>query len=46
MRTLPAALDARLATGCTTLATCWIVRRRDGVVLGFTDHDCDLVVDG
>jgi uncharacterized phage protein (TIGR02218 family) len=46
MRTLPAALGARLATGCTTLATCWIVRRRDGVVLGFTDHDRDLVVDG
>ncbi len=46
MRTLPPGLQARLDTGCTTLATAWIVRRRDGVVLGFTDHDADLVVDG
>lgn len=46
MRTLPSALQARLDTGCTTLATAWILRRRDGAVLGFTDHDRDLVVDG
>ena len=46
MRTLPPGLQARLDTGCTTLATCWIVRRADGAVLGFTDHDRDLVVDG
>lgn len=46
MRTLPSALQARLDTGCTTLATCWILRRRDGVALGFTDHDRDLMVDG
>ena len=46
MRTLPAALAAHLATGTTTLATCWILRRRDGVRMGFTDHDRDLVVDG
>ncbi|PTM60650.1 DUF2163 domain-containing protein [Phreatobacter oligotrophus] len=46
MRTLPPGLQARLETGCTTLATAWILRRTDGVVLGFTDHDADLVVDG
>lgn len=46
MRTLPDALRARLDSGCTTLATCWILRRRDGQVLGFTDHDRDLIVDG
>lgn len=46
MRTLPPGLQARLDTGCTTLATAWIVRRTDGMVLGFTDHDADLVVDG
>lgn len=46
MRMLPPGLQARLDTGCTTLATAWIVRRRDDVVLGFTDHDADLVVDG
>lgn len=27
-------------------ATCWIVSRRDGVALGFTDHDDRLMVDG
>ncbi|AVO44072.1 DUF2163 domain-containing protein [Phreatobacter cathodiphilus] len=46
MRAIPPALQARLDAGCTTLATCWILRRRDGVVLGFTDHDGDLVVAG
>jgi uncharacterized phage protein (TIGR02218 family) len=30
----------------TTLATCWQITRRDGVVLGFTDHVRDLEVDG
>jgi uncharacterized phage protein (TIGR02218 family) len=46
MRSIPAALQAKLDSGVTTLAQCWIVRRRDGAVLGFTDHDRDLVVDG
>jgi len=41
-----AALHAHLATGATTVCRAWIVRRRDGVVMGFTDHDRDLVVDG
>ncbi|GGE11159.1 phage conserved hypothetical protein BR0599 [Gemmobacter megaterium] len=34
-----------LATGATTVARCWRVTRADGVVLGFTDHDRDLVFD-
>ncbi|ALK10115.1 DUF2163 domain-containing protein [Blastochloris viridis] len=46
MRTLPAALAAALQSGATTLARCWIVRRRDGVVHGFTEHDEDVVIDG
>ncbi|MBY0398163.1 MAG: DUF2163 domain-containing protein [Thermoleophilia bacterium] len=46
MRSLPPALQARLDGGCTTLATAWILRRTDAVVLGFTDHDGDLVVAG
>lgn len=29
----------------TTIAFCWRVERRDGVALGFTTHDRDLVVD-
>ena len=30
----------------TTLAFCWRVERRDGVALGFTSHDRDLVMGG
>ncbi len=43
---LPPDLAAHLSGGATTLATCWIVRRRDGAVFGFTDHDRTLTVDG
>lgn len=46
MRAVPAALAASLASGVTRLAHCWIVTRRDGVVLGFTEHDRALVVEG
>ncbi|MEM7487731.1 MAG: DUF2163 domain-containing protein [Pseudomonadota bacterium] len=40
------ALEAHLATGASTTCRVWILRRRDGVVLGFTDHDAPLEVDG
>ncbi len=46
MKTLDPGLAGHLAGGVTTLCRCWRVERRDGVVLGFTDHDRDLVVDG
>ena len=46
MRAIPPALQARLDSGCTTLATCWILTRRDDVRLGFTEHDRDLTVEG
>jgi uncharacterized phage protein (TIGR02218 family) len=46
VRSIPPALQAKLDSGVTTLARCWIVTRRDGVTLGFTDHDDDLVIDG
>lgn len=46
MRAIPESLGAKLASGVTTLCRCWIVDRRDGAVLGFTDHDRDLTVDG
>ncbi len=35
-----------LAGGITTTCLCWALVRRDGVVLGFTDHDRDLTFDG
>lgn len=46
MKTLPDGLAAALARGVTTLCTCWRLERRDGVVLGFTDHDAPLHFDG
>jgi uncharacterized phage protein (TIGR02218 family) len=46
VRAIPSALQAKLNAGVTTLARCWIITRRDGVVLGFTDHDTDLTVAG
>lgn len=46
MREIPEGLRARLDTGATTLCRCWRIQRRDGVRLGFTDHDGDLVFDG
>ncbi|HWL31942.1 MAG TPA: DUF2163 domain-containing protein [Xanthobacteraceae bacterium] len=46
MRTVPSALQEKLSSGVTTLCRCWRIVRRDGVVLGFTDHDEDVTVDG
>ena len=46
MREIPAELQARLDGGATSLCRCWRVVRRDGVVLGFTDHDEDVAFGG
>ena len=46
MKTIPTALQAHLSGGVTTLAYCWRVTRRDGTVLGFTEHDRDIVAEG
>ncbi|MBN9061308.1 MAG: beta tubulin [Rhizobiales bacterium 65-9] len=46
MRPLPPALVASIAGDATTLAKCWKATRRDGLVLGFTDHDRDIAFDG
>lgn len=45
MRDIPPTLQASLDSGATTLARCWRVERTDGVIMGFTDHDMDLVFD-
>lgn len=42
MRALPIDLAAHLQGDVTTLCLCWRVTRRDGAVLGFTEHDRDL----
>lgn len=46
MRAIPADLAARLDGGVAGLCCAWILTRADGPVLGFTDHDRDLVVNG
>jgi hypothetical protein len=46
MRPIPADLQAKLNSGVTTLCRCWRMVRRDGVALGFTDHDEDVTLDG
>lgn len=39
-------LLAHLQSGITTVCRCWAVTRRDGEVLGFTDHDGPLAFEG
>ncbi len=39
-------LYRHLESGATTVCRAWMVTRRDGVVLGFTDHDRDLMLRG
>ncbi|HVV63281.1 MAG TPA: DUF2163 domain-containing protein [Pseudolabrys sp.] len=46
MRTIPSALQIKLDSGVTTLCHCWLITRNDGVTLGFTDHDEDVVLGG
>jgi len=46
MKEIPAGLRAHLDSGATTLCWCWRVSKRDGVRLGFTDHDRDVAFDG
>lgn len=45
MKTVSTALAAHLALSCTTLAELWKVKRQDGTILGFTNHDQDIVYD-
>lgn len=46
MKSISLALASHLAQPLTTIATCWKVTRADAMVLGFTDHDRDLLVGG
>ncbi|KSB88727.1 hypothetical protein AS593_20040 [Caulobacter vibrioides] len=46
MRAVDAALAARIEGGAATLCHAWVLTRADGAVLGFTDHDRDLMVAG
>jgi uncharacterized phage protein (TIGR02218 family) len=46
MRPLTAGLEAHIRGPATTLCHAWKLTRRDGLVLGFTDHDQKLEFDG
>ncbi|SNY92806.1 phage conserved hypothetical protein BR0599 [Cohaesibacter sp. ES.047] len=46
MKDLNPSLQNHLASGVATLAFCWILRRGDGVALGFTDHDMPIELNG
>lgn len=46
MRSIPSEMLAHFKTGATTICRCWRVERVDGTVMGFTDHDGDLEIDG
>jgi uncharacterized phage protein (TIGR02218 family) len=45
VKSASAVLAAHLEQEVTALATCWRLTRTDGLVLGFTDHDRDLVIE-
>ncbi len=45
MRQISETLAAKLASGVTTLAYVWRIRRRDAQVFAFTDHDRPLAFD-
>ena len=46
MRDIPIEMAARIESGAAMLCHAWVLRRGDGVVMGFTDHDRDLSVEG
>jgi uncharacterized phage protein (TIGR02218 family) len=46
MRTIPLDTQARLDAEATSFCHCWKLVRRDGMAQGFTNHDCDLTIDG
>ena len=46
MRAIDSEFQARLDSGASRMCRCWRVTRKDGVVLGFTDHDLDLKFEG
>lgn len=46
MRDIPAVMVARIESGAASLCHAWVLTRRDGTRMGFTDHDGDLIVQG
>jgi len=46
VKQVTSALRAHFGSALTSLATCWKITRRDGRVMGFTDHDQSLTIEG
>lgn len=46
MKSLDANFQAHLESTVQNVCTCWLVTRKDGVVMGFTDHQRDLTFGG
>lgn len=46
MRDISTNLKTHFGQECTTIATIWKLTRTDNVVMGFTNHDEDIVYDG
>lgn len=46
MRAVHTDLQTKLDSGAATLCRCWKLSRKDGVELGFTDHDGPIVFEG
>lgn len=46
MRDIPDEMAARIESGAAGLCHAWVLTRADGAVMGFTDHDRDLALDG
>ena len=42
MKEISPELQQHLAGECTTMAVCWRIERKDGTIMGFTDHDSNL----
>ena len=45
-RSMTAALEEHFQQPVTTVAVCWRIERRDGFILGFTNHDVEIEYDG
>lgn len=46
MKTASTQLKNHLQQDVTSICTCWYIKRRDGVEMGFTDHDKMLTIGG
>jgi uncharacterized phage protein (TIGR02218 family) len=46
MKQISSDFAAHLAGAATTLANCWRLTRADGTVMGFTDHDWPIILNG